>query len=329
MLQIHKRSVKMRIVNLIENTEGVQGCASKHGLSFYIETAQHKILLDLGPSEETMENAQRLGIDLKDVDTVVLSHGHYDHSGGILSFAKINSHAPIYMQKGAEGEYYSDSGDAEGEKRYRYIGIDKEITNLPQVRFVEGDFKIDDGIFLFTVKRRSHSLPFTNRRLLVKKDGRFLPDDFSHEQCLVVSEDGRSILFSGCAHNGMLSILDAYTSKFGTQPDAAVSGFHLMKKAPYTDYELGEIIDMAHELKKFRTKFITCHCTGIPAYTVMKDIMGEQLSYVHSGEEVKPVFYAVDDKKNGRRSYMKWHKFFAWASVFCFVMTMVTGYKRR
>ncbi len=319
----------MKIINLIENTEGAAGCAFKHGLSFYIETEKHKILLDLGPSEETVANAKKLGIDLDGVDTVILSHGHYDHSGGILSFAKINSHAAIYMQDCAGRDYYSDNGESAGAERYRYIGIDKEIAKLPQVHLVKGDLRIDEELSLFTVKERSHDLPFTNHRLLVKMEEGFRPDDFRHEHYLVIREKGRCVLLSGCAHNGMLSILDAYMGKYGTQPDAVISGFHLMKKAPYTDYELGEIIDMAKELKKYRTKFVTCHCTGIPAYTVMKNIMGDQLSYVHSGEEVLLSFYPKEVENKGRSTYMKWHKFFAWASVFCFIMTMVTGYKRR
>ena len=91
----------MRIINLIENTEGANGCAFAHGLSFYIETASHKALVDLGPSEETLANASKLGIELSNVDTVILSHGHYDHSGGIMSFSKINDSAKIYMQKTA------------------------------------------------------------------------------------------------------------------------------------------------------------------------------------------------------------------------------------
>ena len=92
----------MRIINLIENTEGSMGCAYAHGLSFYVETKKHKLLMDLGPSEETLKNAEKLGIDLTQVDTVILSHGHYDHSGGIMAFTKINPDAVIYMQESAD-----------------------------------------------------------------------------------------------------------------------------------------------------------------------------------------------------------------------------------
>ena len=325
--------IQMKIINLIENTEGRSGCACAHGLSFYIETRNHRLLLDLGPSGETLKNAQTLGIDLAGVDTVILSHGHYDHSGGILPFAQINKQAAIYMQESATGDYYSDRGSSAPE-RYEYIGIDKNIAKLPRVRFLQGDFKIDEELELFTIKKRSHSLPTANRRILLRKGDHFQCDDFVHEQFLVIRQsresilssdtgtdagtdtgaytgadtgaytgvspgDGSanedmnkplqgdlSILMSGCAHSGILSILDAFCEKYGKAPDLAISGFHLMKKTEYTGDEIREIEEIARELRKYSTRFITCHCTGIPAFNRMKEIMGDQLEYVHSGEEI-------------------------------------------
>ena len=276
----------MRIVNLIENTEGHSGCKTAHGLSFYVETKKHRLLLDLGPSGETLRNAEALGIDLSKVDTVILSHGHYDHSGGLIPFSKVNDKALIYMQESATYDYYADDGK-DAEVRFRYIGIEKDIAALHQVRFINGDTKLDDELELFVIHNRSHELPFTNRRLLVRGKDEYIRDDFRHEHYLVIRQDGKSILMSGCAHNGILSILDAYTERFGSTPDLVVSGFHLMKKSDYRDSEIGEIKAIAEELVKYPTKFVTCHCTGMEAYDVMKIIMGDRLEYVHSGEEIQ------------------------------------------
>ncbi len=317
----------MRIVNLIENTEGSAGCACSHGLSFYVETEKHKLLVDLGPSEETLKNAEKLDIDLTQVDTVILSHGHYDHSGGIMGFSRINPKAVIYMQESAKNDYFADDGESAGKERYRYIGIDKDIVILPRIRMIRGDYQIDDELELFTVKERTHKLPFTNKWLLIRENGEFVRDDFRHEHYLVISDVDTRILISGCAHNGILSILDAYREKYGSSPDAVISGFHLMKKVKYTDEELREVIDIGKELKKYPTMFYTCHCTGEKAYRIMKLSMGEQLQYVHTGDEVTIKKWAV--KKEGRSSFMKGHKFFAWATLFCFVMAMVTGYKKK
>lgn len=275
----------MRIVNLIENTEGNPDCVSAHGLSFYVETKKHKLLLDLGPSEDTLKNAAVLGIKLSAVDTMILSHGHYDHSGGIMPFTKINNKAAIYMQAAATDAYFADDG-MDAPERYRYIGIDPDIEKLPQLRFISGDTVIDEELELFTIQKRSHELPFTNKRLLVRKGNEYKRDDFRHEHYLVIRQDGKSVLMSGCAHNGILSILDAYMEKYGKAPDAVISGFHLMKKTPYREEEIREIEDIARGLNKYPTKFFTCHCTGVDAFDIMKTIMGERLSYVHSGEEI-------------------------------------------
>ena len=93
--------IKMRIINLVENELGESGCEAAHGLSFYVETDNHKLLFDTSPSEVVLQNAQKLGVNLATVDTVILSHGHYDHSGGILPFVEINPRAKIYMQYNA------------------------------------------------------------------------------------------------------------------------------------------------------------------------------------------------------------------------------------
>ncbi len=338
----------MKIINLVENTRGVACCEYAHGLSFYIETKKHKLLMDLGPSEVALRNAEQLGIDLKAVDTVILSHGHYDHSGGLMAFAKLNPTAVIYMQKEAGGPHFSDDGPDKGDQRFRYIGIDPDLLTLPQVKLLDGDYVIDDELSLFTVENRMHRLPFANGRILVRSGEGFVRDDFRHEQYLVIREGKRNYLMSGCAHNGMLNILDEYKKKYGGEPDAAISGFHMMKKTDYTEDELSEIIYTAKKLTDYRTRFVTCHCTGIPAYKGMKVVMGDQLQYVHSGQEIR--LLAEDENENeiengneksgknrknrpekngGRKGFMKMHKFFAWATVACFILTIITGYKKK
>ncbi len=272
----------MRIVNLIENTSGDAECVPSHGLSFYIETKKHKILMDLGPSVETINNAAKLGIDLASVDTLILSHGHYDHAGGILPFATINSNTSIYMQRSACGPFYSEDDDGS----FRYIGIDPKISELPNIVYLDGDFIIDEELRLLTVEIISSPIPSTNRRLKRKQGEQYVSDRFEHEQSLVITEGNQTVLFSGCAHNGILNILSEFKRKLRSDPDVVISGFHLMKRTDYTKDELLEIIDIAKELKKVPTQFYTCHCTGIPAYRTMKSIMGDKLEYIHSGDTV-------------------------------------------
>jgi len=270
----------MRIVCLMENTQGHPDCMFEHGLSLYVQTGKHKLLVDTGATGAFLQNAEVLGIDLTEVDTVVLSHGHYDHSGGILPFARSNPNAGIYMQKAAGEDYISirESGET-------YIGIDKEILNLPQLVLLEGDAKIDEELSVFSNVVGRRFWPKSNLRLKRKIGNELLQDDFAHEQCLVIEQDGKRILLSGCAHNGVLNILDRYREMYGDEPEVMISGFHMMQKE-YTESDWENIQATARELCNCKTIFYTGHCTGTEAYEVMKEIMGEQLQPIHSGEEI-------------------------------------------
>ena len=276
----------MRIINLVENEPGASGCEAAHGLSFYVETENHKMLFDTSPSEVVLRNAQKLGVDLTAVDTVILSHGHYDHSGGILAFVEINPRAKIYMQHNAGGEYYAFDGEDKG---FRYIGIDKKILSLPQVQLLQGDTKLDDELQLFTVDNRVFPLPSTNKRLRELCGGQYVQDEFHHEQNLLLTAEGKKILFCGCAHNGILNVMETLERKFGsnTLPDLVIGGFHLMKRTEFSEADTTEVVEIANRLKSYKSHFATCHCTGLPVFNQMKEIMGGQLNYVYSGDEVE------------------------------------------
>ena len=276
-----RRGWGMRIVSLIENERGREGCAWAHGLSLYVESGKRAILVDFGPDGAFLENARRLGIDVGNVDAAFLSHGHYDHAGGMVDFRAANGSAPIYVQKNAFGEHFADDGGS-----FRFIGVDRNFAALSSVVVLDGDADIGDDISVFTVARRAHALSSTNARILMKKGGALVPDDFSHEQCVVVNSGGARILLSGCAHSGILNIMEEFERKFGGAPDIAISGFHLMRKNGYGDDDVTEVRKIAEALRRYPTSFVTCHCTGLEPFSVMKEIMGEQLSYLRSGEEL-------------------------------------------
>ena len=133
----------MKITVLIENT-AQEGFQCEHGLSMFIEFQGKQYLLDAGTSDLFLENAKTLGISLGDVKTCILSHGHYDHSGGFCRLFEENKNARLYAMKGADGAYYSTKGEL------HEIGIPKELTEMHSDRFIYVDrvTELDTGVYL-------------------------------------------------------------------------------------------------------------------------------------------------------------------------------------
>lgn len=268
----------MKIVTLVENTASGCTLGAEHGLCLYVETRKHRLLMDTGASDLLLRNAAALNVDLTNVDTVVLSHGHNDHGGGLPFFLKINGWAQVYVQKSAFDSYYSIH------EKPVFIGLPGEISGNPRIVTVNEVRHIDEELEIFSGIGVYEPVPSANRTLWVMKNGMFMQDDFRHEQCLVINEDGHRVLMSGCAHHGILNIMREYVKRFGTVPDAVISGFHLRKKTAYTDDDLAEIRNMAEKLLNYGTVFYTCHCTGDEPFDVMKSVMGDRLFRIRSGD---------------------------------------------
>lgn len=256
----------MRIVTLVENTACREDLTAEHGLSLYIETENSKILFDAGQSAAFWENAKKLGIDLSAVDLAVLSHGHYDHGGGLGVFLEINKTAPVWMNPHAFGYHYNADG--------KYIGLDPALMESGRIRFAEDGVRIRPGLTLYTALPCPHGIrPFG---LTVRERMGPVPEDFRHEQYLLVEEKGKRILISGCSHRGMGNILDHF------RPDVLIGGFHFMKMDPE-----GEALEAAgNRLLGRPTVYYTGHCTGQAQFEVLKNILGSRLHGLTTGSEI-------------------------------------------
>ena len=249
----------MKVVTLMENTACREDMCFEHGLSLYIETKTHKILFDAGQTGAFAENAQKLGVDLREVDFAVLSHGHYDHGGGLKAFLKCNETAPVYVSQYAFEPHYGANG---------YIGLDLGLQNSDRIRYVAEDIPLDMGMALC----RIDVAPMDTAGLTLEEKGERKPDDFRHEQYLLIEEKGKRILISGCSHKGILNIVEAF------QPDVLIGGFHFMK---ITEEE--KLKTAAEKLLTYNTVYYTGHCTGQKQYDFLKNIMGDKLYYISAG----------------------------------------------
>ncbi|UWG97115.1 MBL fold metallo-hydrolase [Dehalobacter sp. DCM] len=267
---------------LSENTSASAKFGNEHGLSLYIETQKHRLLFDTGASGLFAENAEKLGVDLTKVDVSVVSHGHYDHGGGLKTFLSINSKARIYLhQKAFEQHYANRSGGVKA-----YIGLGKEL--LPNDRFILcGDhLKLDEELELFSGVKSKRLVPSGNTDLFMKIGEAFINDDFAHEQNLIISNNGKTLLIAGCAHNGIINIIDQFKADKGNLPDYVIGGFHLYNHGNKQNEAPGIVEELGKLLLETQAQYYTCHCTGIESYNCLKAVMGDHIDYISAGDQL-------------------------------------------
>ena len=272
----------MKVKMLLENTSANPNLKSAHGLSIYIETAKHKILFDVGPNNYFIENALALGIDLSTVDTVVISHGHIDHGGGLKSFLKLNASAKIYVQKNIFTKHYSNRGP----DKISDIGLNAELESNEQIIFVKDYLKIDEELELFADVKNKYFMPSDNKDLLQQQGQELLADDFQHEQNLIINSNNKTVVVAGCAHKGILNIMDKAMTIIKAEADYVIGGFHLYSNSRQICEDSAKIQQIALALNNLTTQFYTGHCTGIKPFEMLRAVMGEKIKYISTGTEL-------------------------------------------
>lgn len=270
----------MKITSIIENTSKIN-LPVEHGLSLYIEKDDgQSVLFDMGQSDLFARNAEVLGLEIANIGKAVISHGHYDHGGGLKTFLAENHCAKIYIHRDAFLPHYSLR-----ETGLRYIGLDKTLKNNERLVFCQDRIKIDESMTLFFDVRGNCCSPVGNRLLFGPAENQ--NDDFGHEQNLIMTEADKIVLFAGCAHCGIINILHKAQEITGKIPTHVFAGMHLVKSGLMEAEEKTFISHLATELKKYtNTLFYTMHCTGEEQFLQLKSIMGSQIKYLSCGENV-------------------------------------------
>jgi len=138
------------------------------------------------------------------VDYLIISHGHYDHGGGLKAFLRENTKAEVFLHRLAFEKYYAMRSNDELE----YIGLDEELKQNRRIVLTSDRFFIYRGIQVFSNITQKEPLPISNNGLLMEHNGQIVQDTFVHEQNLIIEEDGKTLLVTGCAHNGIVNILN-------------------------------------------------------------------------------------------------------------------------
>lgn len=270
--------METKLTVIVDNIE-FNGIKGEWGLSILAEHNGKKILADVGASDLFAENMPKLGFNIADVDYATLSHAHYDHANGMPRFFEENTKAKFYLRETTEPNCYFKKFFL-----HKYIGIPKKVMTkyADRIELVAGDFKLYDGAYL--IPHKTAGLEAIGKREMMyrrTKEG-WKPDDFSHEQSLVLDTDKGLVIINCCSHGGAVNVINEVTKTF---PDkhvhGLIGGFHLFNKSE------AEVRHVASEIKKTGIDFVcTGHCTKIRAYNIMKEELGDILTQLHVGLEM-------------------------------------------
>ena len=274
----------MQITTLSENTAGMGDFLGEWGLSILIETDNTAILLDTGASISAVHNAETLGIDLSQIDKIVLSHGHYDHTGGLREVLRrmkkevdICAHPDIWQAKYSRREGKPD----------RYIGIPFQREELEssgaRFRLTKEPTKITENIWTTGEVPMVTEYESIDSGLFIKQGSDFSPDPVLDDQAVIVKTEQGLVIILGCAHRGMINTIYHAREITGISAVLAViGGSHLIGAS---EERLWQSIATIRELGV--QKLGLCHCTDLPVISVLAQEFGENFIFNKAGTRLE------------------------------------------
>ena len=287
--KVQKLVKKVKLTVLVEDSVNARktNLTAKHGLSFFVEAitsdGEVSILMDTGPSSEALlHNIDAMGINLRRTEVVVLSHGHYDHVGGLIEILKrtgkrmpVVVHPKIFNPKLKVKPFLMFRGAP-------YIASNAEKAG-GVLLYAENPVTIAEGVM--TTGEIERVLPLENvEGFWTIDDGRFVKDIMLDDQALIIDLEGKGLVVAtGCAHSGVVNTVKHAKKVTGINKIYAVlGGFHL------AGADDNRIEVTARELEKMNLRFIgPCHCTGSQAVKRLEETFGNRCKRLRTGDVVE------------------------------------------
>ena len=272
-----------KITIICENTVTIKGGIGEHGFSAFLETERGNYLFDTGRGDGLIRNLLTFDKDPLSIQKIILSHGHPDHTGGLPAILELLGEVDVYAHPGIFANRFKKTMVG-GQEKKQFVGIKFQRVYLESLgaRFsLEKDFRELTAEFYLTgeVPRRN---PFEKGdfRLFAEDNGQLIPDPFPDDQSVIIQSVKGLVLLLGCAHSGMINIVEYAIEKTGVDRIFAVlGGTHLDFAAP------DQMEETIRTLKKYRIEKIgVSHCTGPRAASRLWTEFGDRFFFGQVGE---------------------------------------------
>lgn len=273
----------LKVHILADDRARKRGLLAEHGLSLWIEKEDKSILFDTGQSSVFVHNAERMGIRFETADYIVLSHGHYDHCGGLQYFPCKNKAPAVYTHPDA---FLKKLASTDKDEPSRDVGIPFELSKLDwmhnRVHYTKQPHMIEQGILISGEIPSSNYFEEVPQDFLMEKDGIITQDMMLDEQMLIVEDNHEIAIFLGCSHPGVVNSINYARKLF---PDKTIKllmgGMHLENVSSIRlQNTIQFLVDMNIQM------VIPLHCTGFGAMCEMKRILGARCLTLCAGDEI-------------------------------------------
>lgn len=274
-----KNNIKIVVNNLVEQKE----LLAEHGLALWIAYNGNNYLFDTGQGLALIHNLRTMNLNIEDLDGVIISHGHYDHLGGLEELVKYKKNLKVFghhenfkakFVKRKDGQFKSSSTDFNKESLLA-MGVNFcDIKNLT---------KIKDNLYLTGEVPRRNNFEDTGGDFYDQKQGVFQKDLIIEDQSLIIDTVEGLIVVLGCSHAGIINILDYVQQQFEQRSiHTVIGGMHLVSASTK------RLEQTLAELKKFNIKrLIPLHCTGYHATHVLKNHFPASFIHLPVGAEIE------------------------------------------
>ncbi len=264
----------MIITTIIENITYGKNLLAQHGLSIFIGLGDYKILFDTGQDSSFIKNAKLLNIDLSSINAVIISHGHYDHAGGLKYFCKINPKTKIYLKETFFIPKYNKDNNFIGIKYNKHLYDNR-------IKIINGLTEIYKNFFIVSDIKIKNQFDTHFEGMKIKKGNRYLEDKFDDELFLVIKKDNKINIVTGCSHRGITNIVETAMNLFNLPINLLLGGFHF-KNCDDKDVEI-----ILKDLLKYDIgKIGVCHCTGVEKYPIIKNFFKDRAFYNFTGQSL-------------------------------------------